>query len=91
MSKPRQIIYIIIAITILYVFLSVFVVFLADTTVSVNNQLAVAHNGMVAYPGSSDFILAVPWIMYIAPAVVGIIAVVVVLKEPPGGYRWRRY
>lgn len=80
MSKVKQVAWVIIGVSLVYVMLAIFIKFIADTTVSVNQELAAAHN-MSQYQGTSDFLLASPWILYIAPAVIGIIAIVVILKR----------
>jgi len=79
-SKFKQVIWVILGVGMLYAMLAIFIKFLADTTVSVNQELAATSN-MAAYPGTSDFLLASPWVLYIAPAVIGIITIVVVLKR----------
>lgn len=80
MSKFRQVAWVIAGVTLLYVMLAIFIDFLAGITVSVNQALDVAHN-MTQYEGTSGFLLATPWILYIAPAVIGIISIVVILKR----------
>lgn len=81
MSKTRAIAYVVMGITMVYLMLAVFIKFLSDTTVSVNAELAAAHN-MSNYPGTSGFLLSTPWILYFAPALLGIILIVVILKRP---------
>lgn len=85
MSKPRMILLVVMGISLVYVMLSVFIKFLADTTVSVNAELAAAHN-MTQYPGASGFLLASPWILYFAPAAIGIVLIVLILKRKPVSY-----
>lgn len=80
MSKFKQVVWVIIGVSIVYIMLAIFINFLADITVSVNADLAAAHN-MSQYEGTSGFLLATPWILYIAPAVIGIIVIVVLLKR----------
>lgn len=80
MSKFKQIAWVIVGVSIVYVMLAIFIKFLADTTVSVNQQLAATSN-MAQYQGTSGFLLASPWILYMAPACLGIIAIVVILKR----------
>lgn len=82
MSKTRAIIYTIIGVSLLYIPLSIYIKFLADTTVSVNADLAAAHN-MSLYPGTSGFLLSTPWIMYVVPAAIGIIVIITILKRKP--------
>lgn len=79
MSKAKQVILVIAGVVMLYIIVSVFIVFLSDTSVSVNAELAATTN-LSNYSGLSEFLLASPWIMYVAPAVVGIIAIIGILK-----------
>lgn len=80
MGKFKSIVWVMIGVGIVYVMLAIFIKFIADTTVSVNQALVAAHN-MTQYEGTSGFLLATPWILYIAPAVLGIILIVVILKK----------
>lgn len=80
MSKFKQVAWVVVGVTIVYIMLGIFIKFLADTTISVNQELAAAHN-MSNYPGASDFLLAAPWLLYIVPAALGIIAIIVILKR----------
>lgn len=80
MNKEKAILVIVVGVIIAYIAVIVVVPWLADITVSVNTTLAGAHN-MSQYPGTSEFLLASPWILYPMPAVLGLIAVVIVLKK----------
>ena len=80
MGKAKAIVWVIIGVGMLYALLAIFINFLAGVIVSVNQDLDVAHN-MSLYEGTSDFLLATPWILYIAPAIIGIIVIIVILKK----------
>lgn len=80
MGKFKAVMWVIIGVGIVYVMLAIFINFLADITVTVNQALDVAHN-MTQYEGTSGFLLAAPWILYIAPAVLGIILIIGILKK----------
>lgn len=80
MGKAKSIMWVIVGVGMVYAVLAIFIRFLADTSVSVNADMAAAHN-MAQYPGASDFLLAIPWIAYILPAVIGIAIVVYILKR----------
>ena len=79
-GKVKQIIWVIVAIVIVYLPLSLFVNFLAETTVIVNQTLAAAHN-MAQYEGTSSFLLASPWLLYFAPFGLGLIIIVGILRR----------
>jgi len=81
MSKFKSISLLIVGVGMLYAVLAIFIGFLADTTISVNQSLAVAHNGLVAYPGLSGAILSAPWALYFAPAIIGIVWLIIILKQ----------
>jgi len=80
MSKFKSIAYLLLGITGCYAMLAIFIKFLADTTVSVNQALDVATN-LTRYDGLSGFILSVPWLLYFAPAIIGIVWLIVILKR----------
>lgn len=80
MSKAKSIMYVFIGVVMVYATLAVFAVFLSERTVSVNAEIAAAHN-MSQYPGTSGFLLSVPWIMWFIPAVLGIILIVIIMKR----------
>lgn len=82
MSKAKAIFGVIIGVIVCYGVLAVFVKFLADQSVTTNQALDVAHN-MAQYPGTSGFLLSTPWIMYFVPTVIGIILIVMVLRQEP--------
>lgn len=80
MSKTRAIAYVIFGVSLSYIPLGVFIKFLADTSVSVNADLAAGSN-MSNYPGTSGFLLNIPWILYFAPVIIGIVLIVIILKR----------
>lgn len=82
MNKAKALI-IIIAMAIMgNLFLLVGVPFLAGITTTVNATLAASSN-MTNYPGTSNFLLSTPWILYVLFNVVCLIIVVLVLKAKP--------
>lgn len=83
MGKFKAIVWVMIGVGMVYVMLAIYINFLADITVSVNQALDVAHN-MTQYEGTSSFLLSVPWILYAAPSVLGIILIVTILKRKEG-------
>ena len=80
MNKIKILIGIVGLVIFVNLFLLITVPFLADITVSTNLSLNATSN-MSQYPGTSGFLLATPWILYFIPNVIGIIAVIVVLRS----------
>ncbi len=79
-GKVRQIIFVIGAVILMYIPLSIFINLLADTTVTVNQTLNAAHN-MAQYEGTSGFLLAAPWLLYFAPFGLGLILIIGILRR----------
>lgn len=79
MEKAKQIGLVMLGIGALYAIMAVAIKFLADTSVSVNADLAASSN-MAQYPGTSDFLLSSPWVLYFIPAVLGIIWIIIILR-----------
>jgi len=69
------------AVIMIYLVMLIVVPFLADTTVSVNATMAAGSN-MTNYPGTSSFMLSIPWILWFVPGACGIVIVVGILRAP---------
>ena len=80
MNKIKAVGLLLLGIVSCYAVLAIFIKFLADQTVATNTALDTAHN-MSLYPGTSGFLLSIPWVLYIMPAVVGIIWLIIILKK----------
>ena len=80
MTKFKSIALLIVGIAMLYGMLAIFISFLADTTVTTNATLEASSN-MTQYPGTSGFLLSTPWLLYFAPAIIGIVWLVIILKR----------
>ena len=63
-----------------YLLLLVVVPFVADISVTANQTLDASSN-MSLYPGTSGFLLATPWILFFVPGSIGIIAVIIILRQ----------
>jgi len=85
MSKFKAIALLIVGITMLYAVLAIFVKFVADTALPTNATLDAGSN-MTAYPGTSGFLLFSPFLLYVAPAIIGIVWLIVILKRREEGY-----
>jgi H+/Cl- antiporter ClcA len=85
MGKLKTVAIIILSVLGCYGVLAVFISFVSDQTISTNQALVAAHN-MAQYPGTSRFLLSVPWILWFVPAVIGIVLIVVVLRRQEPSY-----
>jgi hypothetical protein len=63
-----------------YLLLLVFMTVIVDSASSANATMAATSN-MSNYPGTAEGIIAAPWILWFVPGVVGMIAIIVVLKK----------
>lgn len=65
-----------------YLLLTLFMPILVDTSSTANVTMAATSN-MSNYPGTTETIISVPWVLYFVPAIGGGIALVVVLRRRP--------
>lgn len=79
MSKAKAIVVLIVLVTIGMIMNLVTVPFLHEMAVSTNATLATSTN-MTNYPGTSEMLLATPWLLYLAYPFIGLICVVLILK-----------
>ncbi len=80
MGKFKSIALLIMGVGMLYAILAIFIEFVADITVTTNATLDAGSN-MTNYPGTSGFLLSTPWLLYFAPAIIGIVWLVIILKK----------
>lgn len=66
-------------VVIAYLFLLVIMPIISDFASTANTSIAASHN-VSNFPGSTTGLLAIPWVLWFAPAVGGTIAVVVILR-----------
>jgi len=64
-----------------YLIMLIVIPWLSDITLTVNTTLNATSN-MSNYPGTSPFLLSIPWILWFVPGVIGIAAIVVILRVP---------
>lgn len=79
MNKMGAVLLTVVVVCVAYFLVIVAVPFLAETINSANTTMAASSN-MSNYPGTSEFMLSVPWLMYFVPGVIGIIVIVLILK-----------
>ena len=80
-TKMVKVFAILAAVFVAYLFIIIVVPWLADITVTANTTIAASSN-MSNYPGLSGAILGTPLFLFFVPGVIGIILVILVLKEP---------
>ena len=81
MNKLGTVAIIVALVIVCYLFLLVVMPVIVDTTITANTTMSATSN-MSNYPGTSEAVIATPWILLFVPGVVGMVAVIVVLKRP---------
>lgn len=81
-NKYGQVAFVCVVVFITYLMMLVVIPWMADITLAVNTTLNATSN-MSNYPGTSEFLVAIPWILWWIPGVLGIAAVVVILRHQP--------
>ena len=67
-------------VVIAYLIMIVVMPIVADFAATANTTINASSN-MSDYPGTSGFLLSIPWILWFVPAVGGIIGVIAILKS----------
>ena len=81
MHKIGRIAIVVVMVIAVYLFMLVVMPTIVDIVSSANSTMDASSN-MSMYPGTSPAVLATPWFLWFVPGVVGMIAVVVILKKP---------
>ncbi len=68
------------AVVIVYLIMLVVMPLVADFAATANTTIDASSN-MSNYPGTSGFLLSIPWIMWFVPGTGGIIVVIAILKS----------
>ena len=79
MNKFMSVVIVVVVVIAAYLFLLVALPVLTDAVSTANTTMAASSN-MSNYPGTQEFTLATPWIMFFLPGALGIGAIVVILK-----------
>ncbi len=64
-----------------YLFMMIAMPIISDFASTANTTMSASSN-MSDYPGTLDATLAIPWIMWFVPAVIGMIIIIIILKQP---------
>ena len=81
MGKIGSVVIVVVIVIAAYLLLLVTVPILTDS-VSTANITMHATSNMTNYPGTAEAVLAAPWVLFFVPGVIGLIAVVIILKRP---------
>jgi len=81
MNKFGHIAIVVGLVVMVYLILLITVPFLSSVAVDVSTNMSIDHN-VTLYPGSVDILLLSPWLLFFVPAVIGLIAIVIILKKP---------
>lgn len=84
MNKFGAVITIVVLIVAVYLLLLVIMPILTSTALTANTTMNATSN-MSLYPGTSGFLMSIPWIVFFVPGVIGIALIVVILRMPSGG------
>lgn len=81
MNKFGAVATVCVAVFMVYLVMLVVMPWLADITLTVNSTLNATSN-MSNYPGTSEFLLSITWILFFVPGVIGIATIIVILRLP---------
>ena len=81
MSKIGHVMIVVGVVAVAYLLLLVVMPVLADFASTANTTMAASSN-MSNYPGMQEATLSTPWIMFFVPGVIGMVVIVVILKQP---------
>lgn len=81
MNKIGQVIIVVAVMIVVYLLMLVVMPFLTDIATTANVTMAASSN-LSDYPGASEGLFSALWALWFAPAIIGMIAIVVILKKP---------
>lgn len=81
MNKIGQVVIVVGIIFVVYLLMLVTMPILADS-VSTANITMHATSNMSNYPGTAETVIATPWVLWFVPGVIGMVAIVTILRKP---------
>lgn len=81
MNKFGAVVVVVFVIIIVYLILLVIMPILTSTALTANTTMNATSN-MSLYPGTSGFLMSIPWIVFFVPGVIGIAIIVALLRTP---------
>ena len=83
MNKIGAVIIVVAVVAVAYLFMLLVMPVLTSIVSTANVSMANATaNFTTVYPGTSEFMVSTPWIMFFVPGTIGIILIVMILKKP---------
>lgn len=83
MNKIGAVVLVVVFVILTYLVMLVVIPWLSDITTSVNATLQATSN-MSQYPGTSEFLVSIPLILYFVPATIGLAVIVFILRDDVG-------
>lgn len=80
MDKLRDVFFVIVGVVLLYLILFLIMPVFVDVAATTNTTLNATSN-MSMYPGTSNTVIAFPWILYFVPIGIGLFLIVIVLRR----------
>lgn len=81
MGKISAVIVVVVMVIAVYLLMLVVMPVVVDMSLTANSTMNATSN-MSLYPGTSGAMVSAPWVLWFVPGVIGMIAVVVILKRP---------
>lgn len=81
MNKIGAVAIVIFVVIVCYLILLVAMPIVADLASTANATITASSN-LTMYPGTQGFLLSTPWIMFFVPGVIGMVAIIIILKQP---------
>lgn len=81
MNKVGAVITIIVAVSLVYLFLLIIIPNIVAPMAAAANATMDASSNMSLYPGTSGMMISTPWILFFVPAALGLAVVVFVLRS----------
>ena len=81
MNKIFQVIIVASMVIAVYLLMLVAMPIVVDMSLTANSTMNASVN-MSQFPGTSEAVVASPWVLWFVPGVIGMIVVVIILKRP---------
>ena len=82
MNKIGSVIIVVCLVIVCYLFMLIVIPGVVVPMVSTANTTIAATSNVSDYPGTTSFLLSIPWILWFVPACIGTVVIVVLLKQP---------
>ena len=82
MNKIGQVILVVGLVIALYIIMLAVMPVVVNVSTAANTTITDSGVDIAAMPGSTDILIAAPWILWFMPAVVGMSIIIYILKQP---------